>query len=345
MTTVESFPAAADFRRTGVWRISVLLVLGGAMLAMAAIALTVGSSDLSIRNVLDALFQFDGTRDHVVVTAVRLPRVLAALVVGSALGVAGAIMQAVTRNPLASPDLLGINAGAAFAIVIAIVLWGTEASFFYIWFAFAGAAIAACAVQALGSIGPGGATPLKLALAGAILTSFLTALTTAILIFDQATLDAVRLWSIGSLADRSMAAVAAVAPYALIGLAAALVIARQITVLSLGRDVARSVGQNAARWRWVSGIVVVLLAGSAVALAGPIGFVGLVIPHIARLVIGADYRWILPFSALAGAVLLVTADGFLRGLLPGKDIPVGVTMALIGAPVFIYLVRTRTGMR
>jgi iron complex transport system permease protein len=263
--------------------------------------------------------------------------------VGAALAVAGAIMQAVTNNPLASPGLLGINAGAAFAVVMAIILFAPASSASYAWYAFAGAAAAAVIVYAVGSVGPAGATPLKLALAGAVFATFVTSIITAALIFDQGTLDDIRLWSTGSLVGQTLPGVAAVAPYIVVGLAASLVSCRQIMTLSLGAELARAVGQSLRLWRAVAAVIVVLLAGSAVALAGPVGFVGLVVPHVARLVVGVDYRWIIPFSALGGAALVVLADTVVRSAMPGHDLPVGVTMAIIGAPFFIYLARYRIG--
>lgn len=332
-------PPAGSRPRHGV----ALAGLAAALALVTVWAVTVGSSAIPPRTVLAALFHFDGSREHIVVTSVRLPRVLAALLAGSTLAVAGAIMQGVTGNPLASPGLLGINAGAAFAVVTAIVLAGTGSSAAHVWYAFGGAAAAAAAVYLLGSFGREGATPLKLALAGAIVSTFLASLTTAILIFDRDTLDNVRLWTVGSLAGRQMPDLMPVIPYAAAGLAAALLTARQITTLSFGADVARSLGQNQRLWRLLAGLIVVLLAGSAVAVAGPVGFVGLVVPHMARLIVGVDYRRIIPFSALAGPILVIAADALLRHILPGRDIPVGVTMALIGAPFFIYLARYRIG--
>ena len=306
-------------------------------------ALTIGTTPMPAAKVVDALVRYDGSREHIVVIFARLPRVLAGLLVGASLAVAGAIMQAATNNPLASPDLLGINSGAAFAVVMAIVLLDAQSSGVLVWYAFAGAALAAVAVYAVSSVGPGGATPLKLALAGAVLTSFLAALTTSVLIFDKGTLDQIRLWSAGSLAGRTLSSSTAMAPYILCGLTAALLFRRQIMTLSLGADIARSVGQNTGLWRALAAVMVVLLAGSAVALAGPIGFVGLVVPHVARMIVGVDYRWVIPFSALGGALLLVSADAVARFALSDQALPVGVTMAVIGAPFFIYLARYRTG--
>lgn len=336
--TAGSVTAGADGAR-----FSALAALCLLTAAVAVWSVTLGTSRLAMSDVLAAIFAFDGSREHLVVTTLRLPRMLAGLLSGAALAVAGAIMQAVTSNPLASPGLLGVNAGAAFAVVMAMSFLGVASSGAHVWFAFGGAGSAAIVVYVLASAGPAGATPLKLVLAGVVLTTFLTSLTTAILIFDQTTLDAVRLWTAGSLTGRTMAHVAAVAPYILAGLAAALMFRRHLMTLSLGADVARSVGQNPFLWRGLAVVIVILLAGGAVALAGPIGFVGLVIPHIARMTVGVDYRWIIPFSAAGGALLVVLADMLGRAVFASQSFPVGVTMALIGAPFFIWLARSRAG--
>lgn len=311
------------------------------LVAVAVWSVTLGTSPIAVSDVLSAIIAFDGSREHLVVTTLRLPRVLAGVLAGGALGVAGAIMQAATNNPLASPGLLGVNAGAAFAVVLAMSVLGLGSSAAHLWFACGGAGAAAVVVSALASAGPGGATPLKLVLAGAVLTTFLTSLTTAILIFDQTTLDAVRLWTAGSLSGRTMAQVGVVAPPIVAGIAAALVLRRHLMTLSLGAEVARSVGQNPVLWRGLAVGLVILLAGAAVAIAGPIGFVGLVVPHVARLTAGIDLRWIIPFSAAGGALLVVAADSVGRTVFASQSFPVGVTMALIGAPFFIWLARRR----
>ncbi|QDG94768.1 iron ABC transporter permease (plasmid) [Rhizobium sp. NIBRBAC000502774] len=311
---------------------------------MAALSIGGGTTRLSLPTVFEAIFAFDGSRDHLVITMLRLPRVLAGLLAGAALGVAGSVMQAATGNPLASPGLLGINAGAAFAVVGAMALQLTGSMSdgnSLIWYAFGGAAIAGFSVHMLGSLGSRGSTSLKLVLAGAVIGTFLTSLTSAILIFDQATLDAIRLWTVGSLSGRNMGQIIGVAPYIATGLAAALLLRGQFTTLSLGSDISGALGQNPLLWRTICVIIVVMLAGGAVALAGPVGFVGLVMPHAARLTVGADYRWIVPYSAIGGALLLVTADTVGRSLFAAQDFPVGVTMALIGAPFFLWLARYR----
>lgn len=321
---------------------AVALVSLSCLLALVAVwSVAVGTVQFPVSQVFAAVFAFDGSREHMVIATLRLPRVLAGLLAGSALAVAGAIMQAVTGNPLASPGLLGINAGAAFAVVMAAFVLSFASDVVLVWLAFAGAGAAAVIVYVLASVGASGPAPLKLVLAGTVLSAFLTALTTAILIFDQATLDAVRLWTAGSLSGRDMAQVAAIAPYILAGLATALLLGQQVTTLSLGTDVARSVGQNPLVWRAVALVVVILLAGGAVALVGPVGFVGLVVPHIARFCVGVDYRRIIPFSALGGALLLVAADTTGRILFGNQSFPAGVTMALIGGPFFLWLARYR----
>lgn len=250
-------------------------------------------------------------------------------------------MQGLTRNPLASPGILGINAGASFAVVLAVLLLGSPPLSSYALFAFIGAAVAAVFVYALGSVGRGGATPLKLTLAGAVFAAFVSSFTTAILIMDQNTLDQVRFWTAGSLAGREMPLLVQTAPYIFVGLLGALLLGRQITTLSLGDDVAAGLGQNTGWLKLLAAATVVLLAGGAVALAGPIGFVGLVVPHVVRFLVGVDYRWILPYAALVGAILVTLADIGARLVIRPQELPVGVMMALLGAPFFIYLARTK----
>lgn len=309
--------------------------------ALSLLAVALGTVRLPASTILDAIFRFDGSRNHLLVVAVRLPRVIAALLAGSALAVSGAIMQAITNNPLASPGLLGINAGAAFAVVSIMTFFGAGVGDIYIWFAFAGAGVAALAVTLLSSFGPVRHSPVGLILAGAIVATFLTSLTSAVLIFDQSTLDAVRMWTAGSVTGRTMAQAATVTPYIALGLFVSLFLGRHLTTLSLGADTARSVGQNTALWRGASILTVILLAGGAVALAGPIGFVGLVVPHIVRMAVSVDYRWIIPFSALGGALLVVGADMAGRMVFGSQNFPVGVTLALVGAPFFLWLARNR----
>lgn len=331
------FPAGAERLRLPA------LVMLCCLLPLTAIwSVSLGTTALPVRDIFEAIFLFDGSRDHLVIATIRLPRVLAGLLAGGALAVSGTVMQAITSNPLASPGLLGINAGAAFAVVLAMSVFGAGAQGSLVWSAFAGAGLAAVAVSLFGAIGPAQGAPVKLVLAGAVLTAFLTSLTTAILIFDRSTLDSVRLWTAGSLTGRTMDEVRTVAPYMLCGFTAALLFPRQLTVLSLGADISKSLGQNPVVWRGLAAVLVILLAGGAVALAGPIGFVGLIVPHIVRMTAGTDYRWIIPFSAAGGAFLVLAADTLSRILFASQSFPVGVTMAMLGAPFFIWLARTRS---
>jgi iron complex transport system permease protein len=316
-----------------------LLICIGLLLGTLLWSITLGAADITPEVVYQALFASDGSFDHLIIQTVRLPRVLAGVVVGAALAVAGAIMQGLTRNPLADSGILGINSGASFAVVLAVYLLGNPPMSVYALFGFVGAGLAAGLVYFIGSMGRGGITPLKLTLAGVVLTAFISSFTTAILISDQETLDKIRFWTAGSLAGREMALLTQTTPYILIGLVSAMLISRQITTISLGEDVAVGLGQNTLWVKAIAAVIVVLLAGGSVALAGPIGFVGLVVPHVVRFIVGVDYRWILPYSAILGAILVTIADVGARVIIRPQEIPVGVMMAVFGAPFFIWLAR------
>lgn len=309
------------------------IILGGCLL----LSILLGAADINPGTVWQALFQFDGSTDHLIIRTVRLPRAILAVLVGAALAVAGAITQGLTRNPLAVPDILGVNAGAALAMVLAVFMWGSGS----LGFAFAGAAITAAIVYWLGSMGRSGLTPIKLIIAGAALTTLLGSLTTGILILSQHTLEDIRFWLAGSLAGQDLANILPVLPYIAVGLASSLLLGRQLTLLALGEDVAQGLGLQTAWVKVAAAAVVVLLAGSAVALAGPIGFVGLVIPHVVRFGVGVDYRWILPYAMLAGGLFLSVADTAARLIIRPQELPVGIMTTVIGAPFFIYLARSR----
>ena len=315
-----------------------LVLLGFAMMASIAF----GSADIAPADVWAALVAYDpSSMEHLIIRTLRLPRAVIAALVGASLAVAGALMQGLTRNPLADPHILGIENGASLGVVTAVFFLNISSLRMYALYAFSGAAVTAMAVYALGSLGRGGPTPLKITVAGAIFTALLTSLTTGILILNQRTLEEVRFWLAGSVAGRDLSLLLQVAPYLLVGLVLALALGRQITTISLGDDVARGLGQ---RTGWVKGLVAiatVLLAGGAVAVAGPIGFVGLVIPHITRFLVGQDYRWILPYATLIGAIFLVLCDVLARLVLASFELPVGIVTALVGGPVFVYLVRWR----
>lgn len=318
------------------------LAAAGLALFVAVLAsLALGSAELELETVIGAFTAFDGSNGHLIVLELRLPRTLVGLGVGAALGMAGCIMQGVTRNPLAEPGILGVNAGASLAVVLAIAVLGIGDPAGYVWFALAGAALASVLVYALGSLGHGADAPLRLVLAGAVLAALLTSLTAAILVLDANTLDQFRFWAVGSIAGRNLGVLVAVLPFLLAGGALALVSGRQLNTLSLGDDIARSLGQRVVLVRLLLAVSVVLLAGAAVAAAGPIAFVGLAVPHVARALVGPDYRWLLPYAAVIGPCLLLVSDIVGRILARPGEVQVGIMTALIGAPVLIWLVRQR----
>ena len=339
--TTASVPAATGSRRARPFRWLGLAICGGALSLALLASIAFGAADIDARTVWQALVAFDGSTAHLIIRTLRVPRAIIGALVGAALAVAGAIMQGLTRNPMADFGILGINTGAALAVVGAVFLLRVSSLTQYAWFAFAGAGLTAAAVYALGSVGRGGPTPLKVTIAGAAITAFLSSITTGILIFNQRTLDEIRFWLAGSVAGRDLGLLLQVLPYLAVGLVGALLLGRQITTLALGEDVATGLGQRTGWIKALAALMVVLLAGSAVAVAGPIGFVGLVIPHVVRFFIGSDYRWILPYSALAGAIFLVASDVAARLILRPTELPVGVMTAIIGGPFFVYLVRQK----
>ena len=304
-------------------------------------SLAVGAADISLGSIYTAFTAFDGSTEHLIIRTVRLPRSLIATFVGAALAVAGAIMQGITHNPLASPSILGVNAGAAFAVVVATFIFGSSSLSVYAWFAFLGAGITAVMVYLLGSLGRGGLTSLNLTIAGVALTVFISSITSGILIISQRTLEEIRFWIAGSIAGRELDLFMQVLPYLGVGLLLAFALGRQITTLSLGEDVAKGLGQQTAWVKIAAAVSVVLLAGGSVAIAGPIGFIGLIIPHMSRFLVGVDYRWILPYAPMLGAILLLVADTCARIVIQPQELPVGLVMPLIGAPFFIYLIRSK----
>jgi ABC-type Fe3+-siderophore transport system permease subunit len=277
----------------------------------------------------------------VVVRELRLPRTAIGLLAGLSLGVAGALMQGHTRNPLGDPGLLGVSAGASLAVVLAIQVLGINTPSGYVWFAFAGALVGTVLVYAVGTAGRGAPTPLTLALAGAALSALMYSLVRALLVGNQDTLDSFRFWVVGSLAGRSAEVAWQVAPFVLAGLVLALVNAPSLDLLGLGEDVARGLGQRVWLSRVIGLTAITLLCGAATAACGPIAFVGLVVPHVVRAATGPDHRRLVPCSGLAGAALLLGADTLGLVLARPAELQVGIVLALIGAPFFIALVRNR----
>jgi iron-siderophore transport system permease protein len=316
------------------------LLAATALLALCVLAsLSLGSLAVGFGDVVGAFTAYDGSDAQAIVRDLRVPRTELGLLVGAALGAAGALMQGTTRNPLAEPGILGINAGAAFAVVAAISFLGVTSVAANVAFALVGAGVSAVLVLVLGGSGRGGPTPVRLALAGAVLTALLVSLTSAVLVFDAQTLDEFRFWIVGSIAGREAGVTLSVLPVVAAGLVVALSAGRSLNALALGDDVARSLGQHVARARATSSVGFALLAGGAVAAAGPVGFVGLAVPHVARAVVGSDYRWIVPYSMVLGAGLLLAGDVLGRVVARPAELEVGIVTALLGAPFFVWLVR------
>ena len=319
-----------------------LLAAIGLLVLVALMSVGVGAKSIPLGTVLDALFDYDPTNnDHLIIRSLRVPRTCVGLLVGAALGAGGTLMQGLTRNPLADPGILGVNAGAALFVVIGIYWFDLGSLLGYVWFAFFGAAVASLIVYSLGSLGREGATPVKLALAGAALTAMLGSITTAILLTDVETLDQFRFWNVGSLAGRTGTIAANVAPFIAVGLVMAIASGPMLNGLALGDDVARGLGQRIGLSRVIGAVAIVLLCGAATAAAGPIAFVGLAVPHVARVITGPDYRWVIPYSIVLAPVLLLGSDIVGRVIARPGEVQVGIVTAVLGAPVFIFLVRRR----
>ena len=277
--------------------------------------------------------------EQILVRTTRLPRAVIALLVGAALALSGVLMQTLTRNPLASPGIFGVNAGAVFAIVLATTFFTLQSQQQLVWLAFTGAAMAGGLVFALGSTRRDGLSPLRVVLAGVAITAFFTAFTQGMLVLGQEGLDSMLYWIAGSVANRPLEMVMPVLPYLGIAALVALLLAPHLDILLSGEEVARGLGQNVAALKVIICVTVVCLAGSAVAMAGNIGFVGLIVPHMVRVVTGNRHRWLLTLSALWGAILLLLADLLGRFLIAPQELPIGVVTALLGTPVFIQLAR------
>jgi iron complex transport system permease protein len=314
-----------------------ILALGLAVL----LSLAVGARPLAPAAVLDALLHGGHGEAAEVVRELRLPRTLTGVLVGAALALAGTVLQGITRNPVADPGILGVSQGASVGVVLAIAYAGVHTLAGYVWFAFAGAALASVAVYAIASGGRGGATPVKLALGGAAINALLVAVVTAVLTTKAAALDEFRFWQVGSLSGRDAAIVGQIWPFVLVGGVLVVSVARGLDALALGDDVARGLGRRVAAVRIAGGLGATILTGAGVAAAGPIAFVGLAVPHIARAIVGGDHRWVLPLAALLGPVLLLVSDVAGRIVFPPGEVPAGVATALIGVPFLVLLVRRK----
>lgn len=318
------------------------LVAALAVLALVVLlSISVGAKPIPLDRVWDLVLHPDGSDDAIVVHDLRIPRTLLGLLVGAALGMGGALMQALTRNPLADPGLLGVNAGAAAAVVIAMSVLNTTSLMTYVWFAFVGAGLAAIVVYGLGSRGRSGATPVRMALAGTAVSFALYAFVRGVTLLNPQVFDQYRYWAVGALAGHDNAVTAQIAPFIVVGLVIALLLARPLNALALGEEAGRALGANLGRTRAAGALAVTLLCGAATAAIGPITFVGLTVPHVARAITGPDQRWVLPYSMVLAPILLLGADVIGRVINRPGEIEVGIVTALIGAPVFIALVRRR----
>lgn len=302
-----------------------------------------GVTNISWRTILLSYTEFNGSQEHLIIQNARMPRAFIAAAAGASLAVAGALMQGITRNQLASPSLFGINAGAAFFIVVGSAFFGASGMSSFATLAFIGAAFTSILVYVLGSIGNDGLTPLKVTLAGAALTAFFSSLSLGVLLTGGQTFDQVLYWFVGSVAGRDMNIFSAAAPFTSIALIGALFLARHMNVLALGEDVAVGLGQKTIYIKLAAGIIIVLLAGGSVSMAGPIAFVGIIVPHLTRYLVGIDYRWVIPYCAVLGSILLLAADIGSRYISFPKEVPVGVMTAIIGVPFFVYIARKGGG--
>ncbi|MFI1287856.1 FecCD family ABC transporter permease [Streptomyces sp. NPDC088353] len=324
-------------RRRFAWLVTTLLLL----LLAVLLSLAVGSRPVAPAVVRDALLHGGTSADAQVVRSLRVPRTVIGVMVGAALAVAGTVLQGITRNPIAEPGILGISQGASMGVVCAIAFLGVHSLTGYVWYAFVGAGVAAVLIYAVASSGRGGASPVKLALAGAAMNAFLASLISAILTTNARALDEFRFWDVGSISGRDATIAGQVWPFLLAGLLLVLAMARGLDALALGDDIARGLGRNVALLRATGALGATVLTGAAVAAAGPIAFIGLAVPHMARALVGPGHRWLLPVAALLGPVMLLLADVLGRIVVRPAEVPVAVMTALAGVPFLIVLVRRK----
>lgn len=331
----ETAPAPPTRRAIRVLGLFVSLAV---LVAVAVASIAIGAKGLSVGQVWHGLFHDTGTYGDVVV-ADRLSRTVLGLLAGAALGLSGAVLQALTRNPLADPGLLGINAGASAAVVTAITFFGVTSLSGYVWFAFLGAAAVGALVWFLG--GSRGATPVRLALAGTAISAALYGYLQAVMITDDQALNKMRFWTVGSLSSASNSTIMQVLPFLAVGSLLALALARPLNAMEMGDDTAKALGANLNRTRALAMLSATVLCGAATAACGPIVFVGLMVPHIVRSFTGPDLRWILPYATILSPVLLLGSDVIGRVVARPAELQVGIVTAIIGGPVFIFLVRRR----
>jgi iron complex transport system permease protein len=311
------------------------------LLLVVLLSMAVGAKQIPLHTVWDAVFAYDGSTDHLIVRELRVPRTVLGVMVGAAMALAGALMQALTRNPLADPGLLGVNAGAALAIVVAIFYLGASTLTEYVWYAMLGAGLTTFLVYVLGAAGRAGASPVRLALAGAAIAAAFSGMISAIVLLSHDVFTDFRTWNVGSLTGRDSGVVMQVLPFIAVGTVITMLLAGPLNALALGDDTAKALGAKVAQIRLAGVVAVTLLCGAGTAAVGPVGFVGLIIPHIVRAFTGPNQRWLLPYSMLFGAILLLASDVLGRVVLHPGELQVAVATAAVGAPFFIALVRRR----
>ncbi|WP_066188128.1 FecCD family ABC transporter permease [Gracilibacillus timonensis] len=319
----------------------ICVIASGILLIFSFLAsISTGQTVITFSETLEALFHYDAVNtEHVIVHTSRLTRAVIAMVIGSSLALAGALMQALTKNPLAAPDILGINAGAIFFIVFSVTFFSLDSLVHFMWIAFIGAGLAGVSVYSLGAIGNNSLSSIKIVLAGSAISALFISFTQGLLVIDEQRLQSVLFWLAGSVAGREMDMLLPILPFLCAGWMTALLLGGSVNILLSGEDVAKGLGQKVWLIKILIGIVVVLLAGGSVAIGGAIGFIGLIVPHIARGLIGPDHRWLLPLSAILGASLLLLSDVVARIVIMPQEVPIGVMTAMIGTPFFIYIAR------
>jgi iron complex transport system permease protein len=339
LASTGSADDAPDRTRPTSWRAAGLIVAIVVLVLVLFLSISVGARSIPLDRVWGLVLHPDGSEDATIVHDLRIPRTVLGVLVGVALGLAGALMQALTRNPLADPGILGVNAGAATAVVVATALFGAVTPALQVWCAFLGAGAATVVVYGVASRGRSGASPVRLALAGVALTFALYAVVQGITTLKADVFDRYRYWQVGSLAGHDASVVGQIAPFVVAGTVLALALARSLNALALGDDVGRALGASIARTRVLGALAVTLLCGAATAAAGPIGFVGLTVPHVARAIVGPDQRWVLPYSMVLAPILLLAADVLGRVVTRPGELQVSIVTVLVGAPVFIAIVR------
>ncbi len=304
------------------------------------LSIKLGLTQINFETVYNSFFNYDSNiTEHIIIRSSRLPRAIIATVIGSSLAIAGALMQAITRNPLASPSIMGINAGALFAVTIAITVFSVSSLVNLMWVAFLGAGLAAFLAYILSSVGREGLTSMKIILAGAAITALFVSITQGFLVVNETGLQEVLFWIAGSVSGRTLDMLLPILPFIIIASIAAFLLSNAINIMAAGDDIARSLGQKVIYMKLIITVIFVVLAGSSVAIAGQIIFVGLMVPHIAKLLVGLDYRWVIPYSSLIGASLLLISDVISRFVIMPSELPIGVVTALLGTPFFIYITR------